>query len=98
MDIEYFFYYCMNKFRASQVKTTLHNTGLPTKDENSIATALLFNVKNTIPVFILSWFCWVDRNPDHFPLYSFAQSKCKKSVYVVQSKKIERLSYLNVIN
>ena len=54
MDIEYFFYYCMNKFRASQVKTTLHNTGLPTKDENSIATALLFNVKNTIPVFILS--------------------------------------------
>ena len=54
MDIEYVFYYCMNKFRASQVKITLHNTGLPTKDENSIATALLFNVKNTIPVFILS--------------------------------------------
>ncbi len=46
MDIEYFFYYCMNKFRARKVRTILNNTGLLTKDENLITTALLFNEKN----------------------------------------------------
>ena len=35
---------------------------------------LNFKIKNTIPVFTKSWFCWFDCNSSNFLLYSISQS------------------------
>ena len=40
---------------------------------------LYCSIKNTIPP-PCQWFCRLDSNPDHFPLYAFSQSKYKRSV------------------